>query len=1761
MIRNKKLTRAIALTLCCMILQNCLWPTVAFALTSGPFQTEYTAYESPGATDMVNLITGDFTHSVPILSVPGPEGSFDLPLSYHSGIGVEQEASWVGLGFSINAGAITRNVVQYPDDAQGEILETENNDPGGRGWNVNTIFFGNYGWDSEKGHGGNIGFGSLLNGGYGFNSGDVTLLGVTRKESGDIQADPVDVAMSVASVVSYGLSAAGTESATAVASSLDAISTAYSLYSLGRGLSEGNYSGVYNKVSVKSRNYIVYQKYKYWLDAMRQEKMYGVLHLGKMNSQPGVQPTGSQHEPPLDDHIAHPYIWNGAYGQGSPQISPVFDHEQNSSGTFVAEASSDIHMHIQDNDYYYGSSPVSLAVDNFSVMGNGISGSIQPYRLDVGSVAFPKSMQEKHYKYDVVPFEDYKVGFRYLGSKGNRYKYHLGSTYTSGDLANIQEFGLGYFSDNTIENSEQRKFNLILQDPSFYDPALRTEGNREGLVDNKLASGKWVEWFTNEEIASTNASTNAVSKGFIDFASGQNGSRATFRNARPASGIGGYSITREDGMTFHFALPMYNWSEFNYGGKVSDTNKNSLITRNDPFATTWLLTAITGPDFVDQGEVGILDEGDQGYWVKMEYGRFSTQYKWRTPYWKNAYAEDDMDTETYSTGYKETYYLNSVSTRTHTALFVKSERKDGRGHYSRDTHLAPPDPGINDQNPSSALKLDEIILLQNADYKTLTTDNAIASGLLAFSKNSGQNNAILGNGDTFNDVIDVYDLTKDARYVSFVHQKALRRTVMNYSYRLCANTTNSFASATAPPSLSGSMTTGRLGKLTLESITFYGAQDIRLMPDYVFNYGFNPDYDFEKWDGWGMYNRNGQRSLSSHKSSTYDEDGAAWCLTEILTPLGSKLTVTYERDEYASVNGRESNYLKITSFDKNTNRIFFDVSSLGGHSLSDFLGNGQSVTIENLKAQQQNHCWDCCGDWNWEYDYPIESSQTVAGVNSNSFVIDVPATKGGFCNERVLGVCVSECNGAYWYSMEGGIYLKANKKGGDVRVARITVSNGTVEYKTRYVYTENGQPGGVTSGVVSSEPIFIDKYEYDFYNLFDQPSTPVLYGKVTVLNGALTNDQDFKSKTEYSYVTPSYTMIDSQSDSEVDHLLRCRNIVQGVCFYFQFLEQSDYYLDIGTDLIGQVRSVKGYDARNQLVNQTSFNYATTDQGEFTEGAILAENYLRPENFKATYRIARTKKRYTSTVLKSVVSIDNSVSTGITFGNFDFLTGEALETRTTSSMGVTTISRKTPAYTLPGYASMRSKAYAVGNKNMLDQEAVTQHFKLSGSEELPLGGSVVRWKNDWSTYRYFNTGAGAYQGQGATPVWRAHERYLWQSQAIQPDGAIGNFAAYDWSPGAANSGWVRAGEVTQYNHFSKTQGISDVNGNKLSAKYGYGDVVAIASATNAAYGEMAYSGAEDKVAAGSSFYFGGEVGGGDKQDATYYHTGKYSVKLNGGELGFTHKALIGTDLEAGRQYRASVWIHASDLTAGGGKVFAEAGATSLGTVDIKNAGVKQAGDWYLANLYFDVPAGSAGQTLTVGCRNTGTGTVYFDDFRFQPVDGTMVSYVYDPASFQITHVLDNNNLYQRYEYDAAGRVVKTYKEVLTAIAPEKLMSSTQYNFARMKTPQWQDTGNKRCVIGTDGGNTGEQEKEQKDTNPGSAGVGQTRWVPAGYNIQACAPCVGIDKKIINGVCETGTREYTASYPNGSQYTCEYHYIFSDGSATDTFQETNDFPCAI
>ena len=123
--RFRKKNKLLAIVFTFILSANLLEPLATYALTSGPSQPEVQRFTPATASDMVDLFTGDFSYNIPLFELPGPNGGYPFNLSYQAGITMDQEASWVGLGWNLNPGAITRQMRGLPDEFKGDLVYTK----------------------------------------------------------------------------------------------------------------------------------------------------------------------------------------------------------------------------------------------------------------------------------------------------------------------------------------------------------------------------------------------------------------------------------------------------------------------------------------------------------------------------------------------------------------------------------------------------------------------------------------------------------------------------------------------------------------------------------------------------------------------------------------------------------------------------------------------------------------------------------------------------------------------------------------------------------------------------------------------------------------------------------------------------------------------------------------------------------------------------------------------------------------------------------------------------------------------------------------------------------------------------------------------------------------------------------------------------------------------------------------------------------------------------------------------------------------------------------------------------------------------------------------------------------------------------------------------------------------------------------------------------------------------------------------------------
>lgn len=1601
MLWSKKMIKAVAALFLLSFLHSLFFPTISHALTNGYHQPEYTSFESMDATDVVNLVTGDLSYSIPILQVPSPEGGFSVPLSYHGGIRLEQEASWVGLGWNLNVGAIARNINGYADDYNGSDSRVDVNDPGGYGYVKNFVVYKQY-FDSEKGSGGVVGLSSSLSYGWGTQQG-LSVAGITFSNEG-VKADPVGIATSVVSGAIIALTAGG--AAPAVGVTLSLASTMYSVTNAAVAFANTNTSVNINDWTLAQSNNFFRYDYHWYLQKTFYQKMYGSLYLGNMAM--------SNTLPSLNEHINN--YWYNTSGSASHPVnfSEIYAGTV-CSGCVMKGTSSDMIMNAP-GDLTTVVNPTHVAYDNYNVMGYGVSGNIQPYRVEVGTLAYPFG-NENASRMNLVDYYSYKLPFRYPADIANNYSHHIGQPFNSSSpssMFTISQMGI----DQTLTTSGNGKdLNLILTDLNI--TGNRFENNREGFRGTssssyKLAGSKYISWFTNDEIE---AGTSITSGEFIDCKPSTD--RASFRSQLPGDGIGGFSITRQDGLTYHYALPVYNHKFFVYNWAPASCDPvcaSSQLENNISYASTWLLTAITGPDFVDRGGTngaanGIPDENDWGYWVKFDYGKFSNNYMWRFPYYFEApftlvsgvFVPNVTASGNITEGERENYYLDKISTRTHTALFIKSGRVDGKSSFLGDAY-------VGSNSASSSLKLDEIIILANKDYDYLTNTLGLSPGKGGdtFSNNT-DNNA---------NVFDATDFNTTA-IVNYIKQNRIRKIRFNYAApgsadELAKETLNSFSSVSGNAQTFSQTYSGKSGRLTLKSVSFYGKNDDsnKIMPDYEFMY-YDKDavYRSSYSDGWGM---NQSSSGSSH--------GREWSLKKIITPLGGEMEVEYERDTYSSVSGIANDKISgrfqrepQDKFTFNARPIATDLSSLF------FAGNTVEVTVK--LPEDNGGLFDFFDTKEYTVNAQVVSYNSITGIVTFQYINDLPYIPDQFSSQSFEA----------WITVPDGYSIY----GGDLRVSQISVKDefGN-KYKTKYLYTVDGLEAGLSSGVCSKEEGAGTGRTYDFYSYYDYPSTPVMYGKVTVLQGVVSTLADFNNKSEYVFKTPHHSMLQrsymQKFDGKLDGFMTGDN---------NYLKMYNFNFIVNTSQIGRIEKIKNFDKRGNQYSEMVFGYVDNGNnqpygniGVRTEGSILFERRYNESAEKNFFKLLRTTSQYNPNILSSVTITEQGITKYVKNTVYESLTGNVLETEYENSWGEKYITEIVPAYMNLAYAQMGSKVENVNNKNMLSQVMLNTLYVVKDGEDHIVKADAQTWNKNW-TYRELQSDN--YTDLAPTAdnekVWRKHSFYVWKSISAA-DGTVSPSDFVAFNAGSPHANWQKVNEITGYNHFSLPIEAVDINSNYASSKIGYNDKYSIVEVANAKYKEYVYSGAEDMV---NTNFFGGEVKIGTSASqyltSSYAHTGKAALKVNGGGEGFIiNPSIEASGFQNNKTYRASVWLHNSNNS--NGQLFYklyDSGNNEIesGTSDVSQASTVKAGNWYL--LFLDIPPNSSAQSLKIGVKNTSTNTstvVYFDDFRVLPKDASMSSYVYDETTGQVLATLDNENFATRYTYDIAGRITKVEREI-------------------------------------------------------------------------------------------------------------------------------------
>jgi YD repeat-containing protein len=1736
--RNPKARKTIAIFLLLNMVNYIVYPTVSWALTSGPTAPEATSFEPVDTTDMVNLATGDFTYNMPLLEIPGPSGGYPLSLSYHAGIKLEEEASWVGLGWTLNPGAITRMVNGYADDLKETKGTRRDYWAGGETSTFKvgtTVGYGGVGGASVGlsfsqdtyegfGMGGYLGFGLKKN----FGQGSIGI-GAQVETSG------------------YGSSYAnlGVNAGIGLANKNDVAS--------GFGISaSAGVSTNFNTVSGYASSGVSYSKNGVNIGSLgasissiglKPSASIGGGRASQSNSKAGKISSESS-----GFSVSIPVQW-GSIDLGYNQVRYWSDEKSNIRGTGalfpsfngVSSDAYDSYALLNPNsidksadEEIEGSFP---AYDNYNVSAQGLGGSIQPfiskniqlYRQNVSDENGASVIRYRHINTD---FDEtlLKPNFRFLNDFSNNH------------LVTPPDFSASIV---TIDYDEE-EYDFIPQ-LEGYDSSSPAEGfDDESSNESHLAGSKHVEYFTNLEINND----TAKNKGFINCHVGARG-LTSYHSTDLSDQIGGFMITNESGVTYHYAQPAYAYGERQRIQKIEDpSNTWTQIDNDDAYAYTWYLTGLTGPDYVDRNDDGMLDKGDWGYWVKIDYGLWADNYKWRTP---DTGTNKDLDQsfEYYSYGKKEVLYLNTVSTKTHTAFFEKSIRADGKsvisliqgGFGEKERLLTGSDPDCQDNDPNDqidecevftyykefstpSLKLNNIFLVENEKIngfsnlqQLLSSYGAITS--LTFPGDAGEVIVKPFNGEN---VLDSDDLNQIADQQT---QETYRSQLLSISTRVIdfksdyslqddqldgiEGVPNSYDEDGSSFSVSAtSEVDKKLGKLTLKSIEFKGKKGVNILPPTSFLYAKNRVYEKEKYDLWGFYksdfdnsssNNNNRLRFTSENSSEFID---TWSLTTINSVNGSELRINYESDSYKTVYEDQTLLPFITDLTYDADNYgYLNFTLDGAEMFNKYYTVDDTIELHVLFGSRLNYgaipelpglkqsTIRIYAPETGEDVVPFEnySNSVIKSIDGevwriyNTSLYD--ALKNKTSNDDLLNaLTISDF-------IAGNVKIRNNvlREGGGIRVNEISIFDpyAKISMITKFLYTdvEDNESSGISSFSPTNMAVFSPNYPEDsswpdneYYddemraNLVktytshinneymevisrarELQKPGVIYKNVRVFNSINDSNNNSTAISSDSYEFKTFDKNDvniiQTTPTDVGKNIGDGTPAQQFTFHTRNTTLQDF-----TSKVGRIIKNSSHDSKGNTLMQTEFSYLddlTTLENKFLNQGVIQQSFSEVKEAGGLKGVISKREEYPSVLTKTTTT---NFKTGITQTTenlaFDFYSGQPTKVLTTDGYGNAYISETTPAYRVTNadgsraYESMGLKVGNINNYNMLTQEGSSVTYKVNPTTKTPislLSAGVQTWNDTW-TYKDENPNNPDITTNEDEKVWRKHKSYGWvgaedlNSVNVAKDGTydLTNYEANKFTAWAAGdpdpTGWQKNNEVTLYNQFSHALEAKDKNGHFAATKMDVNNEFVYASVANAGYEQFAYSGAED--AQDAVDYMGGRVLKDANttiiDDEAQSHTGSKALQVtSGGYKPFIFN-IPSENLSTGNIYRVSVWSNNSNLD------LKADNATPLGVMQ-----VKQAGNWFLNSQTFKIDNG----TIDASFYTYSLGTVIVDDFRVHPIDAAMTSYVYNQWG-EVSHILDANNLFTEYRYDAAGRLIETYRESFKYGV--KKVSSTDYHYA-------------------------------------------------------------------------------------------------------------------
>ncbi|MES2689401.1 MAG: hypothetical protein V4658_03305 [Bacteroidota bacterium] len=924
--------KPVALFLAVNLLAEIAFPTLCYALTGGPSQPEMESFEPVGTTDMVDLFSGDFNYNIPLLDV----GGYPMNIAYHSGIGMDQEASWTGLGWNINAGVISRAMRGLPDDFKGDQVKYETHIRNNETWGLNAganfelLGLTKKQRTNSKTTAANKNKGdSTATAGQGYTSLAVNMgisqnnyrgLNIFFGASFRIPRSPVNIGFTASGQGGFEYDASFSKTTKSQKTSWNVgmglgsrgglrITGGYTRNSIGLGEATKKSAGstnfpvqraitfspvcdiptLSNSFSTRLQNYNITIGTSFW-GAHQNFRLGGTYSLTE-----------------LKDGNASRAAYGYMYAEG------VSRDKQSSLQDFSREREAPLNPEIKNLPL------VTSSYDILSVSGQGTGGMFRAHRKNFG-IYYDPGVYSSTSNWGTAGAE---VGFAPTS-------FHFGLNYTptgADESSGMWDKDHGnMLHDFSFDHHETNKLNepyyfqaggeKVPADAGYYnmlrgDAAARLDLDGQGLkyyakinptliVENQDNS-PFTEYRTTEvrQSRSQLISTITAREASLAF-----GSMPTLRNYIPGvfslntsayqtinrpvddkgHHIGEITQTNPDGSRYVYAIPAYNNVQrevsFNVSGNAKDLQKG-LVEYNG----------------YDNSIHNI--KGADDFFSSVETPGFAHSYLLTAVLSPN-YVDADQDGKP-SAGdlgdYVVFHYTRHNSAYKWRVPVEASKAQYQQGLLSDDT----------DDKANYMYGTKEIWYLHSIESRTHVAEFKVSprnDALGVLGENGGKDD-----GQTLMKLDTIALYTLNDRLLNGVNATPVKKVVFEYDYSLCPGVPNNKYYGTSAPAV-------QKGKLTLKKLYFiYGHSGKGAMSPYSFNYGYNPGYNMAEYDRWGNYKPNTNPLLPNrdfpYVDQTQGKDSAdlnasAWNMNEVQLPSGGVIKVNYESDDYAFVQDRKA---------------------------------------------------------------------------------------------------------------------------------------------------------------------------------------------------------------------------------------------------------------------------------------------------------------------------------------------------------------------------------------------------------------------------------------------------------------------------------------------------------------------------------------------------------------------------------------------------------------------------------------------------------------------------------------------------------------------------------------------------------------------------------------------------------------------------------------------------------------------------------------